>query len=365
MVQIVEQTSPGGNIGQSLGQGISNALQMLVNQKLETLQQDKQRQEAIDQYEGLLKRGFTAKEAALWLQFTEGGKTNLSKEIVERMQREGGFERRGIPPTPQTGLELLEGEEGATPSSEPLRLERETLTPKEKTTREETRYKTNLPLFQATKKKMRGHESEGISIQRLQELNKTGRLPTGLQRLNVNFESGELRFPFLANADTQAFVKTINDFTTKAKESFGARVTNFELNRFMKRLPTLLNTEEGREVILRQMEIVNEINTLYDQATLDTLDRVGGVRKIDWDQAQRSGEKKITPMIKKLKKEFVGLESKSSKLQTRNQKEIQQPLKKVAKGTPLTEDVVDKLLDQANGDIDQAKKLARKLGYEF
>lgn len=365
MVQVIEQPSPGGELGQALGQGISGALQMLVNQKLETIQQDKERKAAMDQYEDLLQRGFSPKEAGLWLQFTEGGKTQLSKEIVERMQRGGEFERRGIPERGQPGLDLLEGEEVAPPSPEPVAVEREGLTPKEKTRREEARYKTNLPLFQQTQKKVRGHESEGISIQRLQELNKTGRLPKGLQRLNVDFKSGELRFPFLANADTQAFVKTINDFTTKAKESFGARVTNFELNRFMKRLPTLLNTEEGREVILRQMEIVNQINTLHDEATLDAFDKAGGIRRIDWDKAQRVGERETKPMVNQLKKEFVGLESKGAKLQKRGVKEAKQTLKKVSKGTPITEDVVDMLLDQANGDIDKAKKLARQLGYEL
>ena len=306
MVQVLEQSTAGSRIGRSLGEGVGDALQLLIDRKMKTLQQEGERKAALDEYEDLIKRGFTPQEIGLWLHFTEGGKTHLSKEIVERIQREGGFERRGLPGKEENGLDLLkqkdvtpslEGEEDTTPSIEAIEGEKEHLTPRERNAREEIRYKINLPLFQAAQVKVKSHESEALGIQRLQKLNKTGKLPKGLQRWNVNFTTGELRVPFLANADTQAFVKTINDFTTKAKDSFGARVTNFELKRFMKRLPTLLNTDEGREVVLRQMEIVNQINTLYDQGTLDIFDRAGGVRKIDWDQAQRKGEKQTAPMI--------------------------------------------------------------------
>lgn len=341
---------------------------MLVDRKLEDMQQQKERQATEDQYQELMDKGFTPQEAALWMQFTEGGKSHLAKQIVERQQREGGFERRGLEGNqPRSGLEVLEDAAEVTPSGKEVEVGEtfEGLTPKEKTARQENRYKTNLPLFQEAEKKIRGHESEALSIQRLQELNKTGDLPKGLQRWNVNFTSGELRFPFLANADTQAFVKTINDFSTKARDSFGARVTNFELHRFMKRLPTLLNTEEGREVILRQMEIINQINTLYDQATLDAFDAAGGLRNIDYDQAKRKGQKQVRPMIDQLKKEFVTLDHKSKKLSKKSQKSETQPLKKVEQGTKLTDDVVDRLLDQSNNDIEQAKKLARQLGYEF
>lgn len=362
MVQVIDQSTPGQAIGQSLGEGMGGALQLLINQKLEDLQEARERRKAQINYQELLSKGFTPNEASLWLKFTEGGKTHLAKEIVERQQRQNGLDRRGLGQQPTTGLDFLQ--EKVTPQGEEIEagIESENLTPKEKTARQENRYKQNLPIFQEYEKRVQGHNSEGLSLQRLQELNKTGKLPQGLQRWNVNLSSGELRLPFLANAETQAFVKTINDFTTKAKDSFGARVTNFELNRFMKRLPTLLNTEEGRSVILRQMEIINQINNLHDQALLDAFDKEGGLRNIDYDKAKKIADKQSKPMVENLKKEFISLESKSKKALKKREKNA---LKKVEKGTKLTEDIVDQLLDQTGNDIEKAKKLARQLGYEF
>ena len=51
----------------------------------------------------------------------------------------------------------------------------------------------------------------------------------------------------------QQYIKTLNDFISQAKNFFGARVTNFDLQSFKSRLPSLLNTEEGRRAIIEQM----------------------------------------------------------------------------------------------------------------
>ena len=166
-----------------------------------------------------------------------------------------------------------------------------------------------MPIYQESANKLKGLESEGLSIQSLQNLNATDKLPKGLGRINVNFQTGELRLPFIASPEAQQFVKTVNDFTTKAKDTFGARITNFELNRFLRRLPTLMNSTEGRKSILRQMEIVNRLNTLNEQAILDTFEKVGGIRNIDYDEAERRARKEIAKESNDLKKEYVSLES--------------------------------------------------------
>lgn len=326
MVQLIEQRDPLASLGQATGTGLSAGLQMLVNEKMAGMQAQK-----------LLERGFTPKEAQLWQQFTEGGKTFLAKEIVERLQREEGLTRRGIRAPIQEEEEVVfEGDIG--------------LTPKERITREETRYKTNLPLFEKAQAKAQSTKLEQDSIQRLQHLNEAGKLPKGLQRWNINFKEGEIRIPFLANPDTQAFIKTINDFTTKAKASFGARVTNFELRRFMKRLPSLLNTEEGRRVILRQMEIINELNLSYEQGTLDAFDSRGGLRKIDFDQAKRIADKTLKPKVEKLRKEYIKLDSTKLKKEAKAQQ-----LKKVTPAGVLMRDTQGRLRRVKKEDVKSAK----------
>ena len=326
VVQIVPQSDPYASVGQAAGEGLSTGLQMLVNEKMAAMQAQK-----------LLERGFTPQEAKLWQQFTEGGKTHLAREIVERLQREEGFTKRGLG-TPEEGVSV-EADLG--------------LTPKEKIGRESERYKSNLPLFEKAHAKAQSTKLEQDSIQRLQHLNEAGKLPKGIQRWNINFKEGEIRIPFLANADTQAFIKTINDFTTKAKESFGARVTNFELRRFMKRLPSLLNSEEGRRVILRQMEIINELNLGRQQGILDAFDSRGGLRKLDYDQAQRIADKTLKPITEKLRKEYIELDSR--KLTKEAEEKKPSKLKKTTTEGVLMRDTQGRLRRVKKEDVKAAK----------
>jgi hypothetical protein len=106
-----------------------------------------------------------------------------------------------------------------------------------------------------------------------------------MEKFNINWKTGDIRFPALANAETQGFVKTINDFTVKAKDTFGARVTNFELASFMKRLPTLANSEEGRRLIIDQMQAMGDLDRLYYDSLKDVYDQYG-LRGIDSQKAE-------------------------------------------------------------------------------
>src|SRR6185369_4597118 len=157
------------------------------------------------------------------------------------------------------------------------------LTPKERIKRQEERYKINLPIFQKSQERLRGWEAENDSLNIMEELSPQIEF---YERLNINPISGELLIPGLASDAAQRFVKTVNDFTTKAKDSYGARVTNFDLQQFMKRLPTLANSESGREQIIQQMKLVNEINRAYEKNLQEIIDEHGGIRNIDMDKAE-------------------------------------------------------------------------------
>lgn len=58
--------------------------------------------------------------------------------------------------------------------------------------------------------------------------------------------------------DTEEFEKLTQDFTRDAKEVYGARVTNMELDQFMKMIPSLLQTNRGKEAVIRNMRNFNK-----------------------------------------------------------------------------------------------------------
>jgi hypothetical protein len=280
------RSNPLGTLGQSIGSGISSRIQDMFQQK----QLDRQQKE----YE---ESGLPEPLARLAAAATTGGKTEVFKYALEDL-------KRGNNPFEMNLSAQLGNGQGFEQEQEAEDFDMG-LTPSERIRREEGRYKTQLPQYEALEKKVNSLGLENSKIQRLEALNESGNLPSGWGRINVDFKKGELRAPFLGSEDAQEFVKTVNDFLSGAKETFGARVTNFEADRFMRRLPSLLNSTEGRRAVLRQMKLINEINEVENRAIIDQFDKKGGVRKVDYDQAVRVARKQTLPEINRLKKEYV------------------------------------------------------------
>jgi hypothetical protein len=186
------------------------------------------------------------------------------------------------------------------------------LTPKERVKRQDARFQLQTPLVTANSQALSALQNEELSIGLLNELTDSGKVGEGLHKLNINPKTGDLIIPQLGTPEEQLFVKTVNDFTVKAKDSFGARVTNFELDRFMQRLPTLANSAEGRKLILRQMGIINKLNQMEKQGIQEVFDKYG-VRNIDYVDAENLAREKIKGQKEDLRKEYIDLEYSAKK----------------------------------------------------
>ncbi len=237
--------------------------------------------------ESLRKAGATEDQINLYEAASVGGQTEVMKKILEDIDREKT-------PPGILSANVEDKDKG--------------LTPKERVERQEKRFSIQTPMVNDNNEKLSGLEGEERSISMLEELDKTGKVGEGVHNLNINPLTGSLIIPKAATAEEQLFVKTVNDFTVKAKESFGARVTNFELDRFMQRLPTLANSKEGRALIMRQMKIINQINQLERRALQGVFDRYG-VRNIDFPDAERIARSEIEDQKEELKKQYFDLEA--------------------------------------------------------
>ena len=179
----------------------------------------------------------------------------------------------------------------------------EGLTPSEKVSRQSERFKTGHPIREEASSKLRGFARDKERFGILESLNNSGKLPNDFGILNVDKE-GNLRLPFAGSPEAQRFVKTLNEFSASAKDTYGSRVTNFDLQQYLKRFPTLLNSPEGRKQILQQMRIVNEINSVYYKNLQDVFSKAGGARRIDADVAQDLAEKRSEKTISELTRKF-------------------------------------------------------------
>jgi len=254
------------------------------------------------QYYDILERTYGKQFADLWKGASEGGRTALLKTALDLGQRGINFGEQlmqNAPEKNQQQPEMMNEEEN---KIVPKTIDYDKgLTPRERTQRQEHRYATNLPYFQESNAKIKSYESEKDNIGILKEISpQIG----SIERLNINPQTGELILPALASAEAQRYVKTINDFTRNAKDSYGSRVTNFDLVQFLKRLPTLANTEEGRRQIIEQLEIINDLNLMREQALHDVIDEYGGIRNIDYDKAEQMADKRIEKKAKEARTRF-------------------------------------------------------------
>lgn len=160
--------------------------------------------------------------------------------------------------------------------------------------------------------KLSHYEQEAARFERLQELFSPeieNKFPSSIS-VGLFTKDGELR-PTAAAAlspEAQEAVKLVADNLSGAKDTFGARVTNFDLQAYMKRLPTLLNSAEGRRRVLRDLRLMNKLNTMHQEGVLEIVDREGGPEKISLSQAERRYRKEHSREIDQLKKEFVNPE---------------------------------------------------------
>lgn len=342
MVQILpENPSFGTQLARGLGSGFSSGLSAALKNSLklkeekagEAFNEKKSKKVA----EALIKRGIDPDDAALYASLTAGGQTAFAKDILESRKRGtndfGGLnsslsepqsdamgeeeEERELSPqeTVEQG-ELLEKKPKPSPHkkftndlTQYLSSKDQGLTPAEKVRVGKERYQSGLKVYQEGSQKLRtlGREKQNIEI--LDKINKSGKLPKGFGRFNID-EEGNLKYPFHASPEAQRYVKTLNEFSSGAKDTFGTRVTNFDLSQYLKRYPTLLNSSEGRDQLLDQMKVVNDINSVYYKNLKKVYDRSGGVRNIDSDVAERFAEELSAPEIDKLVSRFDEVGSK-------------------------------------------------------
>lgn len=171
------------------------------------------------------------------------------------------------------------------------------------------------PKLQEMETKLGGLEQSGMRFKRLGELfspDLENKFPSSLS-VGLFTKDGELRptAAALLSPEAQEAVKLVSDELSGAKDTFGARVTNFDLQSYMKRLPTLLNSAEGRRRVLRDLRIMNKINQLHHEGILNIVDKHGGAGKMPISKAERIFKNEYKDEMEELRDEFVNPNKKS------------------------------------------------------
>jgi hypothetical protein len=184
-----------------------------------------------------------------------------------------------------------------------------------KSEKEKEYFKINEPKLMEVADSERKTQMEGARLDRLSELfSDPKKFPSGFTAA-IFTRDGQIdeKAYALLSPEAQEALKLIIDMTSDIKDSYGSRVTNFDLQTFLKKLPGLMNSPEGKERVIRDLKKINEINQLYNRGIQDIFDQAGGSDKIPWSQAEKIFRKKYGKQLDSLTKEFVKPNQKSFK----------------------------------------------------
>ena len=252
--------------------------------QLKVKELNQKRQFGKNVYQNLIDAGYPQQTAQLWQSQIEnstiGGLSDTIKEVNELLSRSqkgrgvAGQEEEKIQLKPKIeipGTNLGDLQLDFPELPEPIGLNSADIV------RMGTEHrKTNTPLYNETVDRINALDDEYREVKHLQELNEIpGALPTGIEKWNVDWDSGDLRVKALATPEAQDYVKTIARMARRAKDFFPGRVTNFDLDQFKQGFPTLANSPEGRRLIAEQLALGNRIAYLKDETFKAAMDHYG------------------------------------------------------------------------------------------
>jgi len=293
MVQIYERP-PG--FAEQLGAGLGAGLQALAQQKMQQMQSR----------QGLQALGFPREKAASIATMPPDVQREIVKQQLQAPQQQAFASALS---------QILRNE------SEPEQFPMAGLTQdqafklaqlqqakiKEQKGEEKFLIKQNQKAFTEANDEAKKAEINTARFGRLEKLIKSGKIPSGAKALLFIGEAGQLRKPFAwaAPKELVEFQKIITEMTRGARDSYGARITNFELETFLNQLPSLLTTPEGQLAVVRDLKIINDLNKIYSKGIKESFKEGGGIGKISYDEATQNFEEKYRPEIDRLISEYI------------------------------------------------------------
>ncbi len=103
--------------------------------------------------------------------------------------------------------------------------------------------------------------------------------------------------------DIEEFEKLSNEFVKGAKQYFGSRITEKEVQMYMQTVPTLLQTDAGKRKIIENIRALNELVEIEAKAARSIIRANGGIRPRDLEQQVQD---KISNKIDEVAKRFIG-----------------------------------------------------------
>lgn len=136
------------------------------------------------------------------------------------------------------------------------------------------------------------------TIDRMLELNKSGELPNpALVKFLNSVGFGDA---FWLGPDSEEYQSLQKDFFHDMKEIFGSKVSDMEVRTFMSYIPTLMNSEEGRERLLQKFKRIQQARKAEYEAMRNVKSKYKGKEAPDdfFELVDKKKQKKIDRLHK-------------------------------------------------------------------
>jgi hypothetical protein len=310
MAQIVKGFSPLSDLGTQLGQGLSTGLQMLAHNKMQSL--------ARNQTQQGLSALFSPEQSELIASLPQP----LQQEFVKQKLKEPSQQAfsqalsallgGGQPMEPQAESPEHLAQSGVNPLTTPglnagQALQLAQLGLKQKGAAE----KSKAGAFKETKEerkeintKARAARQNIHDLERMQDLEKEGKLDTpGYAEF---LKRSGFDIPALMNPGSEEFNKIAANFLRDAKTYFGARISNYELEQFLKTIPSLSQSPEGRKRVISNLKYMNRVALEYNNALKDVIKENKGTPPYDLlEKVDDKIDNRLDAIAKKFKKDLA------------------------------------------------------------
>jgi hypothetical protein len=140
----------------------------------------------------------------------------------------------------------------------------------------------------------------------MEELAKRGNLTyplfaSALETLSNGIFGFGIDMTALLHQDSQEFRKLSNDFLKDAKDTFGSRLTNYDVKTFLSTVPTLSQSHLGKLRVINNLRSFNEAALLRKKAMDQIIKENGGRRPANLDTLI---EERISPKLDELAAKF-------------------------------------------------------------
>lgn len=149
-----------------------------------------------------------------------------------------------------------------------------------------TNNKETKETFNKIETEGRAAKKNNIRLEKMEELIKKGNLTNPafasfLESLSKGIFGFGIDLFSLTNPDSEQFRKLSKDFLEEVKDVFGGRLNEFEVKSYLERIPSLSQSNEGKERLIESLRDFNNAALLKQKALREIIKENGGIRPLN------------------------------------------------------------------------------------